>query len=102
VVAPQGVDSGVIVKELKSRFAAIVTNGQGEMKGKIFRIAHIGLFDYMDTIAIIGALEQVAAAKLQLPGFAFGKALAAAQKVYAERSGLAVAAKAQEPEWVKA
>ena len=87
VYAPEGVDSGVIVKELKYRFAAVVTNGQGEMKGQIFRIAHIGLFDYMDTIAIIGALEQVAASPLKLKGFEFGKALAAAQKVFAERSG---------------
>ncbi len=102
VLPPAGVDSGVIVKELKSRFAAIVTNGQGEMKGKIFRIAHIGLFDYMDTIAIIGALEQVAAAKLSLPGFHFGKALAAAQQVFAERSAPAAKAAATEPELVKA
>jgi aspartate aminotransferase-like enzyme len=86
VLPPAGVDSGVIVKELKRRFAAIVTNGQGEMKGQIFRIAHIGLFDYMDTIAILGALEQVAATSLHLPGFAFGKAVAAAQQVYAERN----------------
>jgi aspartate aminotransferase-like enzyme len=102
ILPPAGVDSGVIVKELKSRFAAIVTNGQGEMKGKIFRIAHIGLFDYMDTIAIIGALEQVAASKLNLPGFAFGHALAAAQRVYAERSGLASPAKTPERELAKA
>ena len=88
VYAPEGLDSGVIVKELKTRFAAIVTNGQGEMKGKIFRIAHIGLFDYMDTIALIGALEQVAASTLKLPGFGFGKALAAAQNIYAERTGV--------------
>jgi aspartate aminotransferase-like enzyme len=86
VLPPAGVDSGVPVKELKSRFAAIVTNGQGEMKGQIFRIAHIGFFDYMDTIAIIGALEQVAASALNLPEFEFGKAVAAAQKVYAERT----------------
>jgi aspartate aminotransferase-like enzyme len=87
---------------LKRRFAAIVTNGQGEMKGKIFRIAHIGLFDYMDTIAIIAALEQVAAASLNLPDFAFGKSLAAAQQVYAERTGQATAAKTSEPEMVHA
>jgi len=86
ILPPAGVDSGVIVKELKSRFAAIVTNGQGEMKGQIFRIAHIGFFDYMDTIAILAALEQVAASALNLPGFEFGKAVAAAQKVYAERT----------------
>ncbi|HTW49511.1 MAG TPA: alanine--glyoxylate aminotransferase family protein [Acidobacteriaceae bacterium] len=102
VLPPSGVDSGVIVKDLKSRFAAIVTNGQGEMKGKIFRVAHIGLFDYMDTIAIIAALEQVAAAKLNLPGFAFGQALAAAQQVYAQRSGAASSAKSREPETVNA
>jgi len=102
VLPPAGVDSGVIVKELKNRFAAIVTNGQGEMKGKIFRIAHIGLFDYMDTIAIVGALEQVAATRLNLPGFAFGKALAAAQQVFADRSAQPAPAAAQEPELVKA
>src|SRR6202012_207286 len=85
VYAPEGVDSGVIVKELKSRFAAVITNGQGEMKGQIFRIAHLGFFDYMDTIALVGALEQVAHA-LKLPGFAFGKALIAAQEVFASRA----------------
>ena len=43
VLPPAGVDSGLFVKELKSRFGAIITNGQGEMKGQIFRIAHFGL-----------------------------------------------------------
>ena len=87
IVPPAGVDSGIIVKGLRSRFAAIVTDGQGEMKGSLFRIAHIGFFDYFDTIAIIGALEQVAvAAKLPLPDLAFGVGLTAAQKVYAERN----------------
>jgi hypothetical protein len=39
----------------------------------------------MDTIAVIGALEQVAVAlKLPLPNLAFGAGLIAAQKVYAE------------------
>jgi aspartate aminotransferase-like enzyme len=83
VLPPTGVDSGVVVKELKNRFGAVITNGQGEMKGQIFRVAHIGLFDYMDTIAIIGALEQVAVSTLKIPGFEFGQALAAAQKVFA-------------------
>jgi aspartate aminotransferase-like enzyme len=86
VLPPEGVDSGVIVKELKSRFGATITNGQGEMKGQIFRIAHLGLFDYMDTIALIGALEHIAVDTLKIPGFSLGQALAAAQKVYAQRS----------------
>ncbi|MHB1020937.1 MAG: pyridoxal-phosphate-dependent aminotransferase family protein [Acidobacteriaceae bacterium] len=89
VLPPEGMDSGVIVKELKSRFAAVITNGQGEMKGHLFRIAHLGYFDYLDTISLIGALEQVIyatpALAAALPGFEFGKALVAAQKVFAER-----------------
>jgi aspartate aminotransferase-like enzyme len=84
ILPPAGLDSGAIVKELKSRFAAVITNGQGEMKGQIFRIAHLGFFDYMDTIALIGALEQVAHA-LKLPDFAFGKALVAAQNAFASQ-----------------
>ncbi len=85
VLPPAGVDSGLIVKELKGRFAAVITNGQGEMKGQIFRIAHLGFFDYMDTIALIGALEQVVTKSLPQSGKSFGDGLVAAQKVYAER-----------------
>ena len=87
ILAPEGTDSGTIVKGLKNQFAAIVTDGQGEMKGQLFRIAHLGFFDYMDTIAIIGALEQViAATKLPLPNFEFGKGLIAAQNFFAEHA----------------
>ncbi len=73
VLPPEGVDSGVIVKELKSRFGAVITNGQGEMKGQIFRIAHLGFFDPLDTLALLGALEQVTADTLRVKGFAAGR-----------------------------
>ncbi len=87
VLAPEGVDSGIICKELKSRFGATITNGQGEMQGKLFRIAHLGYFDYMDTMALIAALEQVVKSKLpMLPEFAWGKGLAAAQELFATRA----------------
>ena len=88
VLPPAGVDSGVIVKELKARFGATITNGQGEMKGQIFRVAHLGYFDYMDTIALIGALEHVAIETLKLPGVELGTALVAAQRRYATRAEL--------------
>jgi aspartate aminotransferase-like enzyme len=91
ILPPAGVSATLIVKELKSRFGTIITDGQGEMKGQIFRIAHLGFFDYMDTIAILGALEQVVAKSFPTPGFAFGNGLIAAQKVYAERSPTAAA-----------
>ena len=78
VLPPDGVDSGVIVKDLKSRFGAIITDGQGEMKGQIFRIAHLGFFDYMDTIALIGALEQVVVTSL--PGLPPSSAMASSPR----------------------
>ena len=34
------------------KFALVTANGQGEMQGKIFRVAHLGFFDYLDTIAL--------------------------------------------------
>lgn len=86
VISPEGIDSGDVVKALKTRFAAVITNGQGEMKGQIFRIAHLGFFDYMDTIALIGAFEQIAAKTLRQPSFPLGSALAAAQRVFADHS----------------
>ena len=85
IKAPAGVSSDDVVKGLKSRFGAIIANGQGDMKGQLFRIAHLGYFDYLDTIALIGALEQVMSAIT--PGkFEFGDALRAAQTVFAERT----------------
>lgn len=83
VLPPDGIDSSAIVKEFRERFSAVVANGQGEMKGKMFRIAHLGYFDYMDTIAMIGALEHVLE-KVQRPKhIEFGTGLKAAQRVYA-------------------
>ena len=84
VSVPEGLDSGAVVKELKARFGAVITNGQGDMKGKIFRIAHLGFFDYMDTIALLGALEFIARDTLKLP-VKLGQGLAVAQKVFSER-----------------
>jgi aspartate aminotransferase-like enzyme len=86
VKSPEGVDSGVFCKALKERFGAVITNGQGEMKGQIFRIAHLGFFDYLDTIALIGALEQVVVASVPQLGVQFGTGLVAGQKVYAAHS----------------
>jgi len=83
VAVPEGMSSDDVVKALKTRFAAVIANGQGEMKGKIFRVAHLGFFDYLDTIALLGAMEHIAKNTLKLP-VEFGEGVAAAQKVYAE------------------
>jgi len=80
--SPEGVDSGKIVKEFRESFDAVVANGQGEMKGQIFRIAHIGYYDYLDTIGILGALEHVLARSTG-EIVEYGAAIRAAQHVYA-------------------
>ena len=83
VAVPEGMDSGAVVKALKSRFALVTANGQGEMQGKIFRVAHLGFFDYLDTVALLGAMEHIAKDTLGLP-VVYGQAVAAAQEVYAK------------------
>ena len=90
---PVGVDSGVLVKAFRESFGAVVANGQGEMKGKLFRIAHLGYYDYLDTIAILGALEQVLARVSGGRHVEFGAGLRAAQAVYAEAEAREAAAK---------
>jgi aspartate aminotransferase-like enzyme len=83
IKAPVGIDSGAIVKEFRESFAAVVANGQAEMKGKLFRIAHIGYYDYLDTIGILAALEQVLASVTATP-VEYGAGVRAAQEVYAK------------------
>ena len=82
ICAPEGVDSSKMVKEFRESFDAVVANGQGEMKGKLLRIAHIGYYDYLDTIGILGALEHVLA-RVSEKRVEYGFAVRAAQEVYA-------------------
>jgi aspartate aminotransferase-like enzyme len=84
VRAPKGMDSGVIVKEFRNRFGSIITNGQGSMKGQIFRIAHLGYFDFPDLFALIAELEIILAAN-DVP-VRFGSGVAAVQEVYAKKA----------------
>jgi aspartate aminotransferase-like enzyme len=92
ISAPEGIDSGKIVKEFRESFDAVVANGQGEMKGQLFRVAHIGYYDYLDTIGILGALEHVLA-RVTDRSVEYGAGVRAAQEVYARaQSGKLVGA----------
>src|SRR5271167_692698 len=82
VCSPDGIDSGKIIKEFRESFDAVVANGQGEMKGQLFRLAHIGYYDYLDTIGILGALEHVLAS-VTGEAIKYGAAVRAAQEAYA-------------------
>jgi len=54
---PAGIQAGAIVQALKREFASTVAGGQGQLKGKIFRIAHLGNYDVTDTLGLLGSLE---------------------------------------------
>lgn len=82
IKAPAGMDSSVIVKEYRSRFGSIIANGQGTMKGQIFRVAHLGYFDFADLFALVAELELILAANGH--PVTFGKGVAAVQRIYAE------------------
>ena len=86
VAAPAGADSTSICRRFREQFGAVVANGQAEMKGQLFRIAHIGYYDYLDTVGVLAALEHVIAeatgSKVE-----FGSAVRAAQVVYAKARG---------------
>ncbi|MCA9774494.1 MAG: alanine--glyoxylate aminotransferase family protein, partial [Myxococcales bacterium] len=57
--APEGVDGGKIVKTLRNDLGITIAGGQDHLKGKIFRIAHLGYFDRFDVITAISATEMV-------------------------------------------
>jgi aspartate aminotransferase-like enzyme len=86
VSAPPEADSTEICKRFRDQYGAVVANGQAEMKGQLFRIAHIGYYDYLDTVGVLAALEQVIA-DLTGKSVDFGSAVRAAQEVYARANG---------------
>jgi aspartate aminotransferase-like enzyme len=57
VRAPDGVDGDVLLKHLRDRHGVTLAPGQAHLKGKIFRIGHIGWFDVFDIAAALAAVE---------------------------------------------
>jgi aspartate aminotransferase-like enzyme len=59
--APDGIDATDIVSALRDRFGITIANGQEHLKGRIFRIGHIGWFDVFDIATALAAVELVLA-----------------------------------------
>jgi aspartate aminotransferase-like enzyme len=81
---PEGIDGSEIVAALRDRFGITIAGGQGELKGKIVRIGHIGWFDIFDITTSLAALELVladAGAEVER-----GIAVTRALEIYAERA----------------
>ncbi len=57
ILAPENITVADIRKGLKDDFDIVVADGQGELKGKIFRIGNLGFVSERDMIGTVGALE---------------------------------------------
>jgi aspartate aminotransferase-like enzyme len=58
LIPPDGVDASAVVKRLRDVHGMVVAGGQDHLKGKIFRIGHMGQYDLSDIYAILAALEE--------------------------------------------
>ncbi len=80
VEAPEGIKIDAVIKRMRDEFGITLTGGQGSMKGRIFRLGHMGYVNQFDILAALGALEKA----LSDAGYPVkpGSALAAAQEVF--------------------
>ncbi|MDF9407500.1 alanine--glyoxylate aminotransferase family protein [Pelotomaculum isophthalicicum JI] len=80
VWSPEGIGADDIRKVLKKQYGITFAGGQGKLKGKIFRIAHMGFSDKMDIMIAISALEMA----LAQVGYSveLGTGVKAAQEVF--------------------
>jgi len=82
VKVPEGFDGEKLVKTMRDTHGVTIAGGQSEMKGKIFRFAHMGYMTEWDIIIGLSCLEKV----LFQMGYKFqlGAGVAAAEKVFAK------------------
>jgi aspartate aminotransferase-like enzyme len=59
IEAPAGVDGQAIYKDLRVKYGITGAGGQDKLKGKIFRIAHLGYADTFDVITAVAGIEMV-------------------------------------------
>ena len=83
VVAPRGIDGEAVVRGFARSHNITIAGGQGEMKGMLFRLGHMGYVGDFDVVVALSALEQVLM-ELGHP-VDLGASVRAAQKVLAEQ-----------------
>jgi aspartate aminotransferase-like enzyme len=57
VRAPEGIDADELLQHLRDRHGVTLAPGQQHLKGKVFRIGHIGWFDVFDIASALAAVE---------------------------------------------
>ncbi|MFV1951171.1 MAG: alanine--glyoxylate aminotransferase family protein [Nitrospinota bacterium] len=76
---PDGIDGGKFARFLRDELGITIAGGQGHLKGKILRVAHMGYVDMFDIIVAISGLEM--ALKRFGYNIEFGRGVKAAQKI---------------------
>ncbi len=80
VWAPDGLDVAAFLLDLRDRLGVQLIGGQGDWRGKVFRIGHIGYFDIFDITTALGAVEAgLGEARVEIER---GVAVAAALEAY--------------------
>ena len=81
VRAPEGIDGNELVAKVRRDHGIILAPGQGPLKGKVFRIGHLGHYDRFDIVRCLAALELT----LEEMGYPTkrGAGVAAAEEVFA-------------------
>jgi aspartate aminotransferase-like enzyme len=82
VKVPEGIDGAAIPKIMREEYGITIAGGQSQLKGKIFRIAHLGYAYEWDVVVAISAVEKV----LKRLGYDvdLGAGVRAAQQVMSE------------------
>jgi serine---pyruvate transaminase len=57
VAVPPGIDGNELLKNLEKRYGYKLANGQDTLKGKIWRLSHMGYCDAFDVLGALSALE---------------------------------------------
>ncbi len=80
VKVPEGIKGSDITGIMNSKHGVIIAGGQSQLKGKIFRIGHIGYYNFFDIVVALSALE-LTLKELGHP-LDLGAGVAAAERVY--------------------
>ncbi|MFM7719466.1 MAG: pyridoxal-phosphate-dependent aminotransferase family protein [Actinomycetota bacterium] len=78
--APEGIDGDDVVARVRKDHGVVLAPGQGPLKGKVFRIGHLGYYDPLDMLRGLAALEMTLA-DMGVP-VKPGAAVAAAETVF--------------------
>ncbi len=84
IMVPEGIDGKKLTSIMRTRHGVTIAGGQGKLKGKIFRIGHLGYFGMFDALIAISSLEMA----LKELGFKLevGAGVAEAQRVFYENN----------------